>query len=246
MRPSRTLALFALSTALAASSPAAAEEVPPDDDAGASTLDEPSDLAVIDTAPKVSYGVGLRSRYVFVPRGMIELFLEEVPSGVGSVGFGIEATRRKGDFEITVGLEYENLAPEDGFYREKGAGDVSTKTDFTEFDGLGWVTIDAAFVFHHPLTDKLAFRYGGGLGLGIVTGEVRQTDALCSSEDIQNDCMANPNGAQVNDPADLPPVFPVVSLLAGLQFRATEQISINLEAGLRTLFYTGLGATYYF
>jgi hypothetical protein len=257
-RRARCPEIVALLAVLAAAAPAAGQEV--DDEDPAPPADPESaesegfdDYARPTGAPFADWGVGLRLRYVFLPKGMIELFLEEVPSGVGHGGIGIEATRRKGDFEMSFGLEYESLAPDDGFFREKGGGDdpasVSADTDFTEFDGFGWVTLDATFVFHNPLNDKFALRYGAGFGLGIITGRVLQTDSTCTSTNIQEDCTAITNPGPGNDfkkEADVPPVFPVVSLLVGAQYRATDKISVNLEVGLRTIFYTGIGATYFF
>ena len=194
------------------------------------------------------YGVGLRLRGVFEPKFMIELFLEEAASGVFSPGFGLELNRRRGNFELVLGFEYENVSPDDGFYLEKGDDPLTPgeAPDYVEFDGLGWFTVDLAFMFHSPINDKVAFRYGAGFGLGIVTGEALQTDSICTGRDIQNDCTPDPNGGQVNDPADLPPVFPVVDLVAGVQFRPTPKMTVNLEGGLRTLFFFGLSSTYYF
>ena len=231
---------------------ASGQDIGSDDDTaeGAGAIDEAQELAVVDAQPRSEWGVGLRSNVMIVPRGLLELFWEEVPGGLAKPGFGLEVTRRKGDLEIRFGLEYDSLSPSDGFFREKGGGDdagnVSSKTDFVDFEGFGWVTLDAAFVFHRVIAPQFALRYGAGFGLGILKGEVRQTDSICSSDDIQNDCRENPNGAQVNDPADLPPVFPVVDLLAGLQYRPLDKLAINLEAGLRTAFYVGLGANYFF
>jgi hypothetical protein len=211
---------------------------------------EPAAETEADLAPSaVEWGVGARLRWIFVPRGLIELFLADAASGVGSPGFGLEAVRRKGDLEIALGLEYESLSPADGFYREKGGddspGSVSAKTDFTEFDGFSWLTLDATIVLHRQLAPKFFLRYGAGLGFGILLGEVRQTDAICTSADVADDCVAATSG-QVDDPADTPPVFPVVNLLVGGQYRHDDKLSFNLELGLRTVFYTGVGATYYF
>ena len=196
----------------------------------------------------VEYGVGLRLRGVFEPKFMLELFLEEAASGVFSPGFGLELNRRRENFELVLGFEYENVSPDDGFYLEKGDDPLTPgeAPDYVEFDGLAWFTADLTFVFHSPINDKVAFRYGAGFGLGLVLGEALQTDSTCTGRDIQNDCMPDPNGEQVNDPADLPPVFPVVNLLAGVQFRPTPKMTVNLEGGLRTLFFFGLSSTYYF
>jgi hypothetical protein len=199
---------------------------------------------------KPEYGIGLRLRGVFEPKAIIELFLEEAASGVFSPGFGLELNRRRGNFELVLGFEYENVSPDNGFYLEKGDDPVvaGEAPDYVKFDGLAWFTADLAFIFHSPINDKVSFRYGAGFGLGIVLGDALQTDSTCTSRDIQNDCTPLPEGpgVQYKDPADLPPVFPVVDLLAGFQFKPTPKMTINIEGGLRTLFFFGLSSTYYF
>ena len=42
------------------------------------------------------------------------------------------------------------------------------------------------------------------------------------------------------------PVFPVVNLIVGLQFKPMEKMTINLEGGLRTLPFFGVSSTYFF
>jgi hypothetical protein len=196
------------------------------------------------------YGVGLRLRGVFEPSFMMNLFVEDQTSGgMFHPGFGLELNRRKGEFELVLGFEYENLSPDDGFWREKGDDGTSPgqTPDFIEFDGLSWFTTDLTFMFHSPINDKVAFRYGAGFGLGIVFGDALQNDTNCTGTDFENDCTLDMSaGAQKNDPADIPPVFPVVNLLVGAQFRPSRAVSINIETGLRTIFFFGVSGTYYF
>lgn len=200
--------------------------------------------------PEARWGVGLRLRYVTIPRFLLEQFWQEVKSSSTHAGFGLDAVRRRGDFELSFGFEYDNLSGEDGFWLEKGDDAVTPgqTPDFVEFNNFAWLTLDASFVFHKQLTDIFALRYGGGFGLGLVLGDVRQTDAVCSGRDINEPgvCMIDPNAQQVNDPADIPPVFPVVNLLVGGQLRPVDQILINFEVGIRTAFYAGTGVQYLF
>lgn len=196
---------------------------------------------------KPEYGMGLRLRGVFEPKGVIELFIEEASGGVFSPGFGVEFLRRKGNFELVLGLEYENVSPPDGHWLEKGDDGVSPGQypDYVEFDGLAWFTADLAFMFHNPINDKVSFRYGAGFGLGIVLGEVLQTDQICTGRDFDSQCTDDTTG-QINDEADIPPVFPVIDLILGVQFKPTKKMTVNLEGGLRTLFFFGISAGYFF
>jgi len=196
------------------------------------------------------FGLGVRVRTIYIPKFVIELFYEEATSSVFKPGFGLEFSRRKGNFELVIGVEYENLSPSDGFFLGKDSNPnvPEQAPDYIEFDDFSWVAADVAFLFNAPLNKQLSFRYGAGLGVGVVLGEVRQTDSTCAAntDDIQTDCMRNPNAMQVNEAADLPPVLPVVDLLAGLQWRPAEKFTINLEGGLRSVPFLGLSSMLYF
>ena len=163
---------------------------------------------------------------------------------MSALGYGLEFVRRKGDFEIHIGIEHENVSPDDGFWLEKGDDPRidGEEPDFVEFDGLSWTTLDAEFVFLKSLGKGFELRYGAGFGLGIVHGEVLQTDSMCPADvtDIQEQCTAG-GGEQVNDPADLPPVFPVVNILFGGQYSPPQcPICCPPLQGMRSVFPKGL------
>ena len=198
----------------------------------------------------VEWGVGIRARYVVIPRFLLEQFWEEINEGPGNFGFGIDVIRKRKNFEFSFGIEFESLNAEDGFWLEKGDDAVSNgqTPDFVDFDGFAWLTLDASFIFHKPLHELFALRYGGGFGLGVIFGEVKQTDSTCTGRNINDAgvCMIDPGGAQVNDPANIPPVFPVVNILFGGQFRPVPEVLLNLELGIRTAPFIGFSGQYLF
>jgi hypothetical protein len=193
------------------------------------------------------YGLGVRVRTVYVPKFVLELFVEEASGAVLQPGFGIELDRRKGNFEMVLGFEYENLSPRDGFWLGKN-NEADAAPLYFNFDNFSWVAADLAFLWSAPFNDKLSFRGGVGLGLGVVLGDVLQTDSTCTpgADDLQEDCMANPNGMKVNEPADLPPVLPVVDLLAGFQWKPAAKLTVNLDTGFRSAPFIGLSSVIYF
>jgi hypothetical protein len=196
------------------------------------------------------YGLGLRVRTIYVPKFALELFVDEASGSVLRPGFGLEFSRRKGNFELVLGVEYENLSPSDGFWLGKDSDPnvPEEAPDYFDFDDFSWVAADLAVLWNAPLSDVLSFRYGFGLGIGLVLGDVLQTDATCApgTDDIQEDCMVDRNGMQVDDPADFPPVLPVVDLLAGLQWKPAEKVTINFETGFRSAAFLGLSTNFYF
>jgi hypothetical protein len=207
---------------------------------------------VVERTP-TSYGVGLRLRRIVVPQGFLELFAQEAASGVQETGLGVELIRRKGNFEISLGVEYERLQPEDGLWLEKGhtPGQPGQNPDYVEFRDFGWLGVDLTFAWQLPLHEMVALRYGAGLGLGFVRGDVLQTDTECTGSSTDSctqiaEGTAFQQGLQYKDPAELPPVFPVINLLAGAQVRPVKRLAINLEAGMRTVFYFGLTTALFF
>jgi hypothetical protein len=219
-----------------------------DDDDDDDLLDEPGPepaRATLAAAPSADIGVGLRLRQIIVPRGMIELFVERAESGISHPGIGVQVVRRKGDFEVNLGLEWERLAAKPGIWIDKGEMIPQDEVDLVEFEGFGWVTIDATFVWHTSVHEKAALRYGAGLGLGIITGDVLRTDYRCTTSEISS-CSQVPGGKVREPEDDIPPVFPVINILVGVQIRPMEKLNINLEGGFRTVPYVGLTADYFF
>jgi hypothetical protein len=240
--------------------PAAGEPAtPPDPDAAAPVAPPPDTTTTTDDADaqpsltpgvveekaEARFGAGIRIRSVHIPRFLLELFVEKAATSVSGVGIGLELYRRKGDFELQVGFEYEGLSGSDGIWIDKGETLTSDDPDFVEFDSFGWFTLEVSFVNHTKLSKYVALRYGGGAGLGILKGKVRRTDYHCTAEDEQT-CSQAPGAENVQNPYDLPPVFPVINGIIGMQIRPIENVVINVEGGIRTILYFGATVGYYF
>ncbi len=222
---------------------------------GQSTLDD-------DPAPKVTIedlegqeedlekarlGVGVRFRGNYLPAGAFELFVEEAPGGLFQPGFSVDFVRRKRNFELVAGIGYDRIRTKDGFWLEKGDEPPFNGTpDEIVFDGFGWISVEMMFIWHAVLHEKLFLRYGAGFGLGIMLGEVLQTDSTCTSA-ATSSCTPITSGAgQIDDPADVFPVYPIINLRTGLQYRPTDDVSINIDLGLRDTLFFGGGVEYFF
>jgi hypothetical protein len=225
-----------------------------------------ADAAAPKEAP-VEYGVGLRLRGVFLPKAEIELFVERAgDNGSKALGLGIELTRRRGNVELQLGIEFEGFNPGEGVWIESGK-DVANgdPVDVVLARGdqpkpLGWVTFEFTFLNHAPITKNVSIRYGGGAGLGIVTGELRHYDMFCNGATNEmpspgceppvppfNGSGSFENNANQNPVAyNLPPVFPVVNAIIGVQIKPIEKMTINIEGGLRTFLFFGVSSSYFF
>ncbi len=197
-------------------------------------------------ADKADFGLGISARQLQLTRGVAEVFADAAPAGTRTEGYSLEFARRGKDIEFVLGFGYDDLQASDGYYLET-AGDplVPGQVDLTDFTGFHWYTIDATFIGYLELHKILAFRYGAGLGVGLLRGQITRTDSICTSDNIQRDCSPDPDGAQQDEAIAFPPVLPVFHTHVGLQFRPIEGMAINIDAGLRTVPYFGASAMFY-
>jgi hypothetical protein len=209
--------------------------------------------------PKLEYGVDIRLRQVFVPQGLVELFVERAAGGSSNTGFGLDLVRRRGNLELQLGFEFEHIEPGEGVWINKGdnvaGGDEADYIISAEHAGksLGWFTIEFTFLNHAPITKNIAVRYGGGAGIGIITGELQHYDVICNGATNGNPepgCVPpaySGTGAATGPVAyDFPPIFPVVNAILGLQIKPTAKSTINIEGGIRTVPFIGISGGYFF
>jgi hypothetical protein len=232
-----------------------------DDKAKEHTPAPPPDVAPPLDAPE--YGVGVRARSVWVPKAILELFVDRAAGGAQNFGFGVDLTRRRGTTELQLGFEYEHINVGQGVWINSG-DNVATgdEADFVlgpDASGhqLSWFTVEFTFINHAEINKTFAVRYGGGLGLGIVIGELDHYNIICSNASNANPepgCVAPrfggqgmySEGTETQVAYSLPPVFPVVNAILGLQIRPTERMTINIEGGIRTLPFLGVSASTFF
>jgi hypothetical protein len=257
MRFATSLTLLALMTGGAAAQALDGEGKPQ------STLDPAAAPATTTTAePKAEYGIDLRLRRVFVPTALLELFVERSAGGASNTGIGAAFVRRRGNLELQLGFEFEHIEVDEGVWINKGdnvaSGDEADYILSADHAGtaLGWFTIEFTFLNHAPINEKVAIRYGGGAGLGVITGELQKYDVMCvgaTNDTPEPGCkptsLSGGRGVDADGaPAayDLPPVFPVVNAIIGVQIRPIPKAVINIETGIRTLPFVGVSGGYFF
>lgn len=215
-------------------------------------------------ADVAEYGVGIRLRNVRGPQFALEWFMESTPGGMSNYGIGLELIRRRGNLELQLGFEYERITPDEGVYIERGkdvAGgdeaDFIVSPDHNNGKHLGWATAEFTAIYHTAFNEYLAVRYGGGFGIGVVTGELGRYNVICNgatNAQPEPGCVpvgfggtATPSeGGDAVAKYDLPPVFPVANLVVGLQVRPTPKLTVNIEGGIRTFPFFGLSSAYFF
>jgi hypothetical protein len=240
---------------LAASSSALAQEPAPTESSPVPAITTPEGVKVDESGTPLppqeepegaEFGVGVRLRGVKISSTMLGLFLDRLTPTNFETGLGLDLVRRKGNFELQIGLEYEKISAEPGIWIEKNKPIPANEVDFVEFNGFGWVTLEANFINHYDFTKNVALRYGGGAGIGILFGNVTHIDKACTSTD-PGSCIANTNGGAKLKYDLKSPVYPVVTGLIGVQIRPTNKSTINIEGGFRLVLpFFGVSGSYFF
>src|SRR5262249_44696697 len=139
-------------------------------------------------------------------------------------------------------------------YREKNKdpGQFGDYPDYIHFDNFSLISLDWSFIWHSDITPKIQFRYGAGIGVGFLIGNIQKFQQPCPQGttadqlDDPNFCpVANRSTTPKN--ADIPSrVWPVVNLLAGMRFELVPQVALSVEIGFRDVFFGGIGIGYFF
>jgi hypothetical protein len=136
----------------------------------------------IDVSPPSSevgtHQLGARVRGIFVTNLMLSPYLAaNTGTSMESWSVGIEYVYRKPGkhYDIVTSLDFSWLDVHDGNYL--GAGhDPSLDTHYVQFRNLGFISADVSVIGWHKFLPWLELRYGGGLGIGYVPGDVLLTN----------------------------------------------------------------------
>jgi hypothetical protein len=152
------LIVFGLLVALARPSVAAPAEATEEEATGA-PASGPTKAPVVDLGEELpvqrpadlSYGVAARLVWVSVPAWLLHPFASQnVP--LSSWGTGIQLFRRKGNFDIALSFNYQNMSPPNGNWLGNG-NKPATDTSYLQFHNFALYGIDASFIWHAFFTN---------------------------------------------------------------------------------------------
>ena len=250
-----------LSSAVAAAQPAPTEATPPPSGAPAATPDTPETppapptVAAATAAPAVTYAVGTRLRGLFVPAWFLEAFMKHAHS-LNSFMWGVDFTRRKGSLDIVVGVDvgwYGNF--KDANWTGNDESGIPGDTYWTEFRKFIFTSIDINWLWHHDFNAWLAFRAGGGVGIGFLGGNYYKsksgmncTEATIDSSPLQCGPFYNGPNNPPREKEDLKyyRVLPVVSAIIGFRFKVHRHFVASVEGGFHNGFFFGGSGQYVF
>lgn len=236
---------------------------------------EPTSATPVVAKPaEHKFGIGLHIRAMFIHPWLLGLFFDQ-STPLNSMGFGGEFIYRRGTLDIIGSIDFGFYSPKDGNFLENGKN-PATEVDYISFDGLNVLAFSVHFIKHHEILPWMSFIWGGGVGIGIVLGNIFRVSAGkgCDSETAGDESRCMPNsptwdpkspGRWLNDPAnqgkesdDGPntpkrwkedgvwPVVPIVHLLVGLDFKISDQFGVRIDGGFRNAFYVGATGNYFF
>jgi hypothetical protein len=241
-RPSVAAAVADEATGASGSATAEAPKKPPVDLGEELPVQRPADL---------SYGVAVRAVWVSVPQWLLHPFASQnVP--LSSWGTGIQVFRRKGNFDIALSFNYQNMSPPPGNWLGNGNKPL-TDTSYLVFNSFALYGIDASFIWHAFFTNWFGMHYGAGVGIGILGGNIQRTKALdqnCTAQNVgdPNQCTHNGVNSVTGPLADVPPVVPILNAVLGVDFRVPtlRGWEARIEGGFYDAFFLGGGVGYTF
>jgi hypothetical protein len=277
MRASTAVVLLSLALSVCAPAAAQDDESAADADSAESTEGsdqsaeaagaegEAAETTAAPTPGSHAWAFGPYFRYSIVPAFMLDLFVDLAPT-ISDPGFGATATYRGSEDgpSFDMGLGYQSFSFS-GPFRVKG-GDAGD-TEWLE-SSLGVVHLTGSILWEAKFAEQFAFQYGVGLDVGVVTGELKRTEAYKTASggwakcpgarvtDIY--CLPPMTGAIGTDPYDkkgeqynvveksVPPIFglPMLPHLA-LRYTPVPEFWVRFEAAYTIAsFWFGLSAAY--
>lgn len=226
-------------------------------------------------APEQKYALGWRIRYIFAPNTFFQPYLQ-ASTQMNSVSTAIEFIYRKSDsYDIVTSLDFSYLNVDDGNWLANNH-DPSLDTHYVQFRNLSFLSADVSIIGHHTWAGAPWFelRYGAGIGLGVVFGDVLLTNnsTACTAANASDIRQCHPLGVDLTaknyedqlaateknnntDTAQTPhrhtsadkwPAAPVLNILIGAKFRVHKHVSVQVELGFRDAMFFGAGLHYWF
>ena len=121
---------------------------------------------------------------------------------LSSWGTGLSVFRRKGNFDIALSFNYQNMSPPDGNWLGS-SNNAATDVSFLQFQSFAMYGFDFSFLWHNYFTDWFGIHYGAGVGIGILGGHIDRTKNLngdCTDANAGDPSMCTPAPTSMHRP----------------------------------------------
>ena len=142
------------------------------------------------------YALGARLRGVWVTPAMLAPFVQTT-SGLQSIAGGAEFIVRHPTYDVVTSLDLTFVSLADGNYLGNGH-DATQDTHYVQFGGFGQLTFlsaDVSIIGHHAFNRWFELRYGAGVGLGLVLGDVHSINdgRQCTAQNYSDTTKCYPH-----------------------------------------------------
>lgn len=147
-----------------AAAPAAADTTaPPPEDYSSTNVHESPDRRY--------YFLGARYRGTIIPAFLVGAFADGAPT-IYSNTVGLELDMRKDGFSIIPALSYTEFTTDDILFKQKNVPDIPQNYSVVN-SGLKGVFATVDLLWSTPISKTVAFEYGGGVGFGMMFGDLK-------------------------------------------------------------------------
>lgn len=207
----------------------------------------------VEYTRKTPMEVNLRGRYMTIPDSVLDIwyFNEDDPGAnpfprphARGYAVGVEYVLKPQPTNWVFYGEYLGATMDEGYWDDVEEPAQHDDGDYIRPDGFGLIVTGVNYAHEINAAPWVSFLVGGGLGLGIVTGELTQWNGG-SSENHEPDCLPQAAAYERVDvceddgPKRIPGVLPIVDLSAGVRFNLGDSANIRLEGGLHDMIYVG-------
>ncbi|MEM9861070.1 MAG: hypothetical protein AAF938_05615 [Myxococcota bacterium] len=116
--------------------------------------------------------LGAFYRHQWTPGFMLGLFTDEY-TAANNHAAGLELTYRKDGFDIVTSVYYQGYRVNGPF---RGSGDAETETEIIDSSLFG-IMASVDLLWGTDFNEYVGIQYGLGLGLGVLIGDLRRTEA---------------------------------------------------------------------
>lgn len=196
--------------------------------------------------------INFRSRYAVVPDSIIDTWYFRDDEGlqfdrplIKGTAFGLEFVTKKDNANGVFYFEYLGANMDEGYWDDREDPPDHLDGEYLRpTPNLGVMSFGADYYYESFFVRTaqtngvfgLSFVVGGGLGVGVVVGEIEsweQENGVPAYERVQN-------GQEADGPmSEVPPVIPMVDINAGLRFNFGDRAVLRVEGGLHTMLYFG-------
>jgi len=178
----------------------------------------------------------MHARWVTLPGAIFKAFFKDYQS-LSQPSFG--AAYEWGDLDGSmwaVELDWSGLSTDAGNWLETQT--APSGASYAE-PGLHMISVDAMYRKQFPITGSFRAMLGGGLGLGVLLGDIETAEVLPTCVEPVAKCPHWPRAT--DEIAELPTrIVPIVHVTVGLELDVGDGFSLRLQGGFRDLFYAGL------